>query len=40
MKNVGWHLEMAFNDDNGQRWHKYNPKTKLRKVPEDFSLFQ
>jgi hypothetical protein len=35
--NVQWHLEIAFNDDNGERWHKYGSK-KLRKVPGDFSL--
>ena len=37
VNNVGWHLEIAFNDDNGERWHKYGPK-KLHKVPGDFSL--
>lgn len=37
VNNVQWHLEVAFNDDNGERWHKYGSK-KLRKVPGDFSL--
>jgi len=37
VNNVQWHLEIAFNDDNGERWHKYGSK-KLRKVPGDFSL--
>lgn len=35
--NVAWHLEIAFNDDNGERWHKYGA-AKLRKVSSDFSL--
>lgn len=35
--NIAWRLEMAFNDDNGERWHKYGSK-RLRKVPSNFSL--
>ena len=35
--NVQWRLEMAFNDDNGQRWHKYGSE-RIRKVSANFSL--
>jgi hypothetical protein len=35
--NVQWRFEMAFNDDNGQRWHKYGSEN-TRKVSADFTL--
>ncbi len=35
---VECHLEIAFDDDTGQRWHKYGADKPLRKVSADFSL--
>jgi hypothetical protein len=35
--NLAFRLEIAFDDDNGVRWHKYGPEG-LREVPKDFTL--
>ena len=35
--NLVFRLEIAFDDDNGVRWHKYGPEG-LREVPKDFTL--